>query len=51
VFSLEFLYQPVIDSTLAVWYATKGRIAFWGTLSLILLAGIIIFTGDGPSVR
>jgi hypothetical protein len=30
---------------------TRGRIAFWGTLSLIVLAGVMIFIGDGPSVR
>jgi hypothetical protein len=29
----------------------RGRVAFWGTLSLIILAGVMIFTGAGPSVR
>jgi hypothetical protein len=30
---------------------TSGRIAFWGTLGLIILAGGMIFLGDGPTVH
>jgi hypothetical protein len=30
---------------------TRGRIAFWGTLSLVVLAGVMIFIGDGPAVH